>query len=226
MTAKPNAYIMAEPESLALRAVAAMRRKMYGRFLTMSAIAPHETLLDVGATAAKDYDAFNYIEAWYPHKDRITAVGLDDASYLEAAYPGVTFRQADGRDLPFADASFDVVHSSAVLEHVGGGENQAQFIREMVRVARRGVFLTTPNRWHPIEFHTVLPLIHWLPKRLFRRILRGSRYDFYAQEAHLNLLGRRDVQAMIPAGCAYRISCVRFLGWPSNLIVWINKTSS
>jgi len=40
------------------------------------------------------------------------------------------------------------------------------------RVCRRGVFLTTPNRWFPVEFHTVLPLVHWLPKPQFRALLR------------------------------------------------------
>ncbi len=32
-------------------------------------------------------------------------------------------------------------------------------------MSRKGLFVTTPNRWFPIEFHTVLPLVHWLPKR-------------------------------------------------------------
>ena len=223
MSAEPNAYIMARPQSLAIRIVARMRRKMYDRFLAMSNIAPDETLLDVGATGARDYDSFNYVEAWYPHKHNITAVGLDDASYLETAYPGVTFRQADGRNLPFADRSFDVVHSSAVLEHVGNTDNQKQFVSELLRVARRGIFLTTPNRWHPVEFHTILPLVHWLPKRVFRACLRGTRYDFYASEDHLNLLGRRDLQELIPRGYSFQLSSVRLIGLPSNLMVWIEK---
>jgi len=226
MSAEPNPYIMAQPKSLALRIVALMRRKMYDRFLAMSAITPDETLLDVGATSAKDYDAFNYVEAWYPHKQRITAVGVDDASYLETAYPGVTFRQADGRNLPFADQSFDVVHSSAVLEHVGSTAHQTQFVAELLRVAKRGVFLTTPNRWHPVEFHTILPLIHWLPRPVFRRILRGTRYDFYASEENLHLLGKSDLRALIPDGYAFHISYARLMGLPTNLLVWIDKQSS
>ena len=26
-------------------------------------------------------------------------------------------------------------------------------------------FITTPNRFYPIEFHTKLPLIHWIQKK-------------------------------------------------------------
>ena len=41
-----------------------------------------------------------------------------------------------------------------------------QLIAECSRVAKRMVFLTTPNRWFPIEVHTALPLIHWLPGKV------------------------------------------------------------
>ena len=88
-----------------------------------------------------------------------------------------------------AGASFDVVHSSAVLEHVGSSENQKQFIAELVRVAKRAVFLTTPNRWFPVEFHSVLPLVHWLPKPWFRSLLSRTSYRFFALEENLNLTG-------------------------------------
>lgn len=226
MTSQANPYLMAKPDSLAVRIIARARRRIYARFLAISRIQPEETLLDVGATAASDYESFNFIEAWYPHKNRITAVGLDDASYLETAYPGVTFLQADGLKLPFPDQSFDVVHCHAVIEHVGNSEQQKQLVSELWRVARRGVFITTPNRWHPVEFHTLLPLIHWLPKRFFRTLLRRTRYDFYSHEGHLNLLGTSDLQRLMPPGCSFRIFHTLFLGFPSNLLVWMDKKCS
>ncbi len=71
--------------------------------------------------------------------------------------------RADGRDLPFGDAEFDVGFSNAVVEHVAGGrEGQRQFVHELCRVAQR-VFVTTPNRRFPLEVHTLLPFVHWLP---------------------------------------------------------------
>jgi hypothetical protein len=30
--------------------------------------------------------------------------------------------------------------------------------------------VTTPNRWHPIDLHTALPLLHWLPPSIYRPI--------------------------------------------------------
>lgn len=198
---------------------------MYERFLAQTKIRADETLLDVGVTSDQTYEASNYLEAWYPHKEKITAVGIDDASFLEQRYPGLTFHRANGRDLPFASHSFDVVHSSAVLEHVGNASNQTRFISELTRVARRVVFLTTPNRWFPVEFHSVLPLIHWLPKPAFRRVLRNTRYDFFSHEENLNLLDRKQIGDLCAhlSDCTVMIDSLGLLGIPSNLLVTIQK---
>jgi ubiquinone/menaquinone biosynthesis C-methylase UbiE len=223
---QPNAqYNFAKPDSLAVRVAAYARRRMYERFLSDAAVQPSETLLDVGVTSDQTYEASNYVEAWYPHKDKITAVGLDDATFLEIRFPGLTYRKADGRNLPFLPNSFDVVHSSAVLEHVGSFDEQRRFLEELVRVARRVVFLTTPNRWYPVEFHSLLPLVHWLPKPWFRRLLRGTKYHFFSLEENLNLLDRAEIGRLCRGLDAERvnISSQRLLGWPSNLLITIEK---
>lgn len=49
----------------------------------------------------------------------------------------------DGYNLPFPDDSFDVVTCVDVIEHV---EDYDHLIKEMLRVSRKGVFLSTPNR--------------------------------------------------------------------------------
>lgn len=49
----------------------------------------------------------------------------------------------NGYDLPFSDGSFDVATCVDVLEHV---EDYDRLLREMLRVTRRGVFVSTPNR--------------------------------------------------------------------------------
>ncbi|MDR1740563.1 MAG: class I SAM-dependent methyltransferase, partial [Synergistaceae bacterium] len=51
---------------------------------------------------------------------------------------------------PFKDGEFDLVFSSAVIEHVGSFERQTRFISEAARVSGRYVFITTPNRWFPV----------------------------------------------------------------------------
>jgi len=198
---------------------------MFQRFLRTMSIDRHQTLLDVGVTCDRSYESSNYLEAWYPYKDMITAVGLTDASFLEDLYPGVTFVSANGCHLPFAESEFDFVHSSAVLEHVGSEENQKRFVAELYRVARHGVCISTPNRWFPVEFHTVLPLVHWLPKRYFRWLMRNSGREFFSREENLNLLSRADLHRIVlelgPAKA--KIDSIKLWGLTSNLLLFLWK---
>jgi len=211
-----------------VRVAGRQRRRMFDAFLAAAAIVPDETILDVGVTSDQTYSHSNYLEAWYPHKGRITAAGIDDATFLEHLYPGLRYVEADGRDLPFPDRAFDHVHSSAVLEHVGSRGNQVKFLSELWRVTRRSLFVTTPNRGFPIEFHTVLPLVHWLPAAAFRAFLRQTGREFFAEEANLNLMAAADLRrAAKAAGIAdAAIRSVRLLGWPSNLLLVARKTSA
>ena len=201
---------------------------MFAQFLATSEIREQHTLLDVGVSSDQTYDHSNYVEAWYPYKYRITAAGIDRAEFLESRYPGVKYVWADGRDLPFEDNAFDFVHSSAVLEHVGSRAMQARFLRELWRVARCGIFVTTPNRWFPIEFHTLIPFAHWLPPRIFRALLRLTGRDFFADESNLNLLTRQSLQAIaVDAEInSPLLEHVSLLGWPTNLLLLATKRSS
>jgi hypothetical protein len=61
-------------------------------------------------------------------------------------------------------------------------------------VARRG-FFTTPNRWFPIELHTKIPLLHYLPWRLFLYACQLlHRQD---QIRDVRLLGLRQLEDMV-----------------------------
>ena len=67
--------------------------------------------------------------------------------------------------------------SNAVIEHVGGRDRQRKFVTEAIRVGRR-VFITTPNRLFPVEVHTRLPLVHWLPDSLSHPAYRAAGKEF------------------------------------------------
>jgi ubiquinone/menaquinone biosynthesis C-methylase UbiE len=223
---QPNAqFNVAAPDSLPVRIAAYQRRRMFDRFLSEIGVRPDETILDVGVTSDQTYEASNYLEAWYPHKSAVTAAGLDDASFLCRQYPGMRFVRADGLALPFCDRSFDIVHSSAVIEHVGSFSRQRAFLEECCRVARRAVFITTPNRWFPVEFHTVLPLVHWLPKGAFRKLMRRTGRGFFAEEANLNLMTGTEVAeaARGVAGFDSDVSYVSLAGWPSNILLAMRR---
>jgi Methyltransferase domain len=147
-----------------------------------------DSAFGVGGGAASTY---NFLEAMYPWPRRITAVGLGELPNFQRAFPEVTCVRADGRDLPFEDEEFDIAFSNAVIEHVGDEQAQREFATELCRVARR-VFVTTPNRWFPLDVHTFLPAVHWLPEQPRNRILRGL-----GKEA-VNPLGPGQFRSLFP----------------------------
>jgi hypothetical protein len=161
-------------------------------FLERLAPGPETTVVDVGVTDAPfgGGSTDNFFEALYPWPERITAVGHTELERFAAAFPRVTVVRADGRALPFGDAQFDLGFSNAVVEHVAGGrDGQRDFVHELCRVAKR-VFVTTPNRWFPLEVHTLLPFVHWLPPGPRARVLRF--------EDVLDPLGPKDLAALFP----------------------------
>ena len=149
----------------------------------------------------------------------MTALSNEDAGWLEKAYPGLEFVLGDGRSMPFEDNSFDLVFSNAVIEHVGSLQQQ-RFLLESVRVARKHIFLTTPNRWYPVELHTLLPLVHYLPKQLHRRILRLFGQEFLSREENLNLMDIASIKRLLHKNGIhdYQIGTISFFGLPSNII--------
>jgi hypothetical protein len=217
-------YNVAAPRSFADRVATRARRQMFDRFLRFAQPSASDLVLDVGATSDRDYQSSNYFEAWYPHRDRVVAVGLEQESLIDQDFPGVRYVCADGLALPFRDRSFDIVHASAVIEHVGSRERQRRFVRELCRVARRCVFVTTPNRFYPLEFHTLLPLVHWLPRPMFDRALRVTGRAAFADEGVLNLLDRSGLAQLADVrGWANRIESIRLLGLPSNLLLMMRR---
>jgi ubiquinone/menaquinone biosynthesis C-methylase UbiE len=226
MSKRPNAqYNLAKPDSLAVHAATRVRRKMFEMFMSRFNPSKSDEILDIGVTSDQSYRSSNYFEELYPFKDKITAAGIDDAKFLENMYPGLRFQIANALDLPFTDNSFDYVHSSAVLEHVGCYGNQKQMIAECLRVAKKGICLTTPNRWFPIEFHTQLPLVHWLPKQAFRGILRQLGQDELAKEENLNLLTQREMRRMISdqVNWSFELASAKLAGWKSNILLFARR---
>ena len=80
-----------------------------------------------------------------------------------------------------------------MIEHVGSYSEQKKFIKECYRITKKDIFITTPYRFFPIEMHTKLPLIHFLPKKIFRKIISFFGDDFFSLEKNLNLLSVREI---------------------------------
>jgi SAM-dependent methyltransferase len=203
--------------SFATRRAVQARLRMLEQFAAFISFDRSSTVIDIGITPDEELADSNIFERWYPHPHRITATSVEDASGIELRYEGVRFVRTDGERLPFGERTFDVAFCSAVLEHVGGPEQQRRFVEEMVRVSEQ-FFLTTPNRWFPLELHTFLPLLHWLPKPLHRRVLARLGLGFWADETNLNLVSETELRSYFPNGVDVIILRHRTFGLCSNLI--------
>ncbi len=116
----------------------------------------------------------------------------------------------------------DLVISSATIEHVGNFENQVIKVKNMIYLSKKYIVLSTPNRFYPIEFHTKLPFLHWLPKKIFRKILLYFNMDYFADQNNLNLLSKKELIKILDSfsdRINYKVYNIRFLGFVSNFFV-------
>lgn len=118
------------------------------------------------------------------------------------------------------DFKSDLVISSAVIEHVGNNQNQIKMIDNMSRLSKKLFILTTPNRGYPLDFHTKIPFLHWLPKKLHRKILKLIGLNFFSNEENLNLLTKNNLKYFLnKLKIKYEIIDLKLFGFTSNFIV-------
>jgi SAM-dependent methyltransferase len=106
------------------------------------------------------------------------AWGCDiDAGYLDNGRPYFTEKGwgpdrvrliTSSAELPFDPASFDVILSDQVIEHVADLD---AFVAGVARVSAPGAvgLHVYPASWRPVESHMFTPFAHWLPKGPARR---------------------------------------------------------
>lgn len=137
-------------------------------------LGPQSRLLDVGGGPGVGGEFLHLYSCF----SEVVIVNLHPQTLQVPA--GIRLRSlvADGRSLPFETASFDWVFSNAVIEHVGGWEDQARFAQEIRRVASTGYFVTTPNRHFPLDPHTLIPFYQFFPVAIQRRVAPYSRGIF------------------------------------------------
>ena len=177
------------------------RSRRMRRFERTFVITEETRILDVGGTP------FNW--AFLDARPRVTIVNLPySCEPWEARFTCVF---GDGRRLPFADQSFDVVFSNSVIEHVGDWESQQRFAAEIARVGR-AYWVQTPNRGFPVEPHLMTPFLHYLPKRwqswLARRFTvwallerpTADRWKFYIEHylGDIRLVNAGEMRRLFP----------------------------
>jgi hypothetical protein len=115
----------------------------------------------------------------------------------------------------------DVVLSNATIEHTGSTKKQIKMCENIIKLSKKYFIIITPNRLHPLEFHTKIPLIHWMPKKLHRKILNFFKFDFLSKEQNLNLLTKNDLIDFMEKlrHKKYFLFHIRFLLFKSNIIL-------
>ena len=85
---------------------------------------------------------------------------------------------------------------------------------EMLR--RNSFFVQTPCRSFPIESHTQLPFVGWLPRPALIRVLRVSnKFWIKRTSPDWHLLGTREMAQLFPGA---EIVCERFAGLTKSIM--------
>ena len=103
------------------------------------------------------------------------AVGVDIRKSIVKKREIMTIR-ADALNLPFRSQSFHVVSMFSLVEHVS---DHRRCLSEAMRVRKQNgdLVIQFPNRYFPIELHSGLPLLFYLPRRVRNWFARICGYD-------------------------------------------------
>lgn len=205
-----------------------IRRKIYAFLKQELTEVKNKTFLDHGSTPETTREASNCFIRWLMEDGaKVYAVSPENIRHLEQAFPELIV--LDWPPNSFSLEGLDCIISSAVIEHVGAEKSQIEYVSSLLQL-HPTILLTTPNRYHWLEFHTKIPFLHWLPRNLHRTILSWFGLKFWASEKNLRLLSQEDLnrivhQAAEMNGLAIHLEWYqpRFWGMVSNLCVLITS---
>ena len=115
--------------------------------------------------------------------------------------------EADACDLKeLADGEFDLVFSNSVIEHVGPPDRQADFARNVRRLAPK-YWVQTPSIWFPIEAHCNLPLWwfypSWLQQKWLARWHHQGKMFKWRQMSNTRVLKLDRLKLLFPEASVY-----------------------
>jgi Methyltransferase domain len=189
------------------------RSKRMALFCKLFTIEDRTRIIDVGG----------YEMNWHLIKEtpQVLLVNLEAEEWEKGRFRKT---QGDGRKLCFATNSFDIAYSNSVIEHVGGLEAQIAFASEIRRIAHK-YYVQVPYRWFWIEPHFGSLFLHYLPRSLFRKLVRyftvwglvtkPSQNQVDELLDYIRFLDRRELKSLFPDA---EIHEERFLGFVKSLI--------
>jgi len=204
------------------------RKEMFEIIKKTIDITKIKSLLDVGSTQEADRLSSNYLVKCFINVP--TKYSISDQKIIKNKLFKKCIKRSIVRNLNKSCISLksDLLISSATIEHLGNKKNIKKGILNMIKLTKKYFVITTPNRFYPLDFHTKLPLIHFLPKKIHRFILKYLGHNFLSKEENLNLLSRNDLITFfckIP-NINYQIKTIKLFGLVSNFIVIGKKLNS
>ena len=189
-----------------------------------------ESILDVGTVDDTDIESSNFfIKNFEDIKIRksISDQKIKDKRFSIILNKSITTNFTDEEII---EMKSDLVVSSATIEHVGSNLNQIKMIENISKLTTNFFFISTPNRFFPIDFHTKIPLLHLLPKKIHRKILIIFGLNEYAKEENLNLISETDLKKMVNKLQINNFNInffrIKLLGFTSNLVILGKRNNS
>lgn len=192
------------------------RKKRAQIFREFFSIDEHTKILDLGSNNGTNI--FNVLQDTNYNPANVHIADIDKNAIEEGrrnyGFNAVLIDES-GR-LPFPEKFFDIVFCSSVIEHVTivksdvwswkdgaqfkreSWKRQKEFAGEIVRLGKQ-YFVQTPCKTFPIESHTWLPIVGYLPRKQFLPILKlSNRFWVKQAEPDFNLLGEEDMEQLFP----------------------------
>jgi SAM-dependent methyltransferase len=190
-------------------------------------------ILDLGAETGSHMH--NLLEGTSVNPANVYAADIDPMAIAKArerfGFVPVLIGESDS--LPFPDAFFDILYCSSVIEHVtvpkdevwsvssgsrfgrSARNRQMRFAAEIRRLAKQ-YFVQTPYKHFPIESHSWLPFLSWVPRALLLPLLRFTN-SFWIKRTNPDwyLLDKRQLSDLFEDAQIFE---ERFLGLTKSII--------
>ena len=184
-----------------------------------------DSICDVGTTEDTSNKSSNFLIKSFTNikiKNSITDQLIKDEFFNNKIQASIT---SDLHPNQINQLKSDISFSSATIEHVGCRNNQKKMVENMINLSKRYIIITTPNKFHPIEFHTKLPFFHFLPKVIYKILLKLIGYSYFSKIENLNLLSIHDFSKILNtfSNIKFKIIKIKLLGFTSNLVAICEK---
>lgn len=217
-----------------LKQSAKARRKRAKLFRELFEIGPLTKILDLGSEDGSNIASVLNGAHYEPENIYIADIRNDLLEIGRSRFGYQTVLIDENKPLPFPDRFFDIVYCSSVIEHATVPKKdvwlyvngplfktdswigQQRLAAEVARLGKQW-WVQTPASSFPIESHTWLPFVGYLPRSLLVRTMKlTNKYWIKAAEPDFSLLTPSEMKKLFPDGELLR---ERKLGFTKSLIM-------